>query len=227
MEKLFKKYNLNEINKEKINKFNIYFKNLIEWNNQFNLTAITDEREVQIKHFLDSVFPEFLIEKNAKILDIGAGAGFPSLPLKIYRDDLDVTMLDSLNKRVNFLNHIITILNLKNTRAEHSRAEDFAKNHRDEFDYVVVRAVAKLSTLLEYALPLLKIGGKLIAYKSFETDDEIENSKNALNILGGKVVNIKKYVLEENQRSVIVIEKIKTTPHKYPRDKNLPKVKPL
>ena len=223
---LFKKYNIN-LSEEKYDKLVTYFNQLIYYNNQFNLTAITEENDVFIKHFLDSIYPEFLIEKNSKIVDIGAGAGFPSLPLKIYRDDLVVTMIDSLNKRVNFLNTIISKLSLKNIEACHTRAEDFSKQNRNKYDYVVVRAVAKLSTLLEYSLPLLKVGGKLLAYKGDNNEEEIEDSNKALEILGGKIQKVLKFDIENNKRTVVVVVKTKDTPIKYPRNKNLPKTNPL
>ena len=223
---LFKKYNIN-LSEEKYEKFMTYFNELILFNNQFNLTAITEENDVFIKHFLDSLYPEFLIKKNSKIIDIGAGAGFPSLPLKIYREDLSVTMIDSLNKRINFLNTMISKLKLENVESIHTRAEDFAKLNRNKFDYVVVRAVAKLSTLLEYSLPLLNVGGKLLAYKGDNIEDELASSNNALFILGGKIQDVLKYEIEGNKRTIIVVEKIKDTPTKYPRNKNLPKKNPL
>lgn len=223
---LFKKYNL-ILNEEKLNKLNEFYNNLILYNKSFNLTAITEENEVFIKHFLDSIYPEKFIKQNSKILDIGAGAGFPSLPLKIYRPDLKITMIDSLNKRVNFLNDMINILSLNNVEALHFRAEDFAKNNRNNYDYVVVRAVAKLPTLLEYSIPILKLGGKLLAYKSSFVEEEVKDSFNALKLLGAKLESIEKFDLEGNARSVIIVKKVAETPLKYPRNKNLPKLKPL
>lgn len=223
---LFKKYNL-ILNEEKLNKLNEFYNNLILYNKSFNLTAITEENEVFIKHFLDSIYPEKFIKQNSKILDIGAGAGFPSLPLKIYRPDLKITMIDSLNKRVNFLNDMINILSLNNVEALHFRAEDFAKNNRNNYDYVVVRAVAKLPTLLEYSIPFLKLGGKLLAYKSSFVEEEVKDSFNALKLLGAKLESIEKFDLEGNARSVIIVKKVAETPLKYPRNKNLPKLKPL
>ncbi len=223
---LFKKYNL-ILNEEKLNKLNEFYNNLILYNKSFNLTAITEENEVFIKHFLDSIYPEKFIKQNSKILDIGAGAGFPSLPLKIYRPDLKITMIDSLNKRVNFLNDMINILSLNNVEALHFRAEDFAKNNRNNYDYVVIRAVAKLPTLLEYSIPFLKLGGKLLAYKSSFVEEEVKDSFNALKLLGAKLESIEKFDLEGNARSVIIVKKVAETPLKYPRNKNLPKLKPL
>lgn len=224
--KLFEKYNLN-LTEEKLNKLNIFYSELIFYNNSFNLTAITEENEVFIKHFLDSIFPEFLIEKNSSVIDIGAGAGFPSLPLKIYRPDLNVTMIDSLNKRVNFLNDVIKKLELENISAFHARAEDFAKTSRENFDYAVVRAVAKIPTLIEYAFPLLKVGGKLLCYKGGDVEEELKQSENALKILGGVVERVEKFNLEGNSRTIVLIKKFEHTPSKYPRSKNLPKLKPL
>ena len=224
--KLFEKYNLN-LTEEKLNKLNIFYSELIFYNNSFNLTAITEENEVFIKHFLDSIFPEFLIEKNSSVIDIGAGAGFPSLPLKIYRPDLRVTMIDSLNKRVNFLNDVIKKLELENISAFHARAEDFAKTNRESFDYAVVRAVAKIPTLIEYAFPLLKVGGRLLCYKGGDVEEELNQSENALKILGGVVERVEKFNLEGNSRTIVLIKKFEHTPSKYPRSKNLPKLKPL
>lgn len=224
--KLFEKYNLN-LTEEKLNKLNIFYSELIFYNNSFNLTAITEENEVFIKHFLDSIFPEFLIEKNSSVIDIGAGAGFPSLPLKIYRPDLRVTMIDSLNKRVNFLNDVIKKLELENISAFHARVEDFAKTSRESFDYAVVRAVAKIPTLIEYAFPLLKVGGRLLCYKGGDVEEELKQSENALKILGGVVERVEKFNLEGNSRTIVLIKKLEHTPSKYPRSKNLPKLKPL
>ena len=224
--KLFEKYNLN-LTEEKLNKLNIFYSELIFYNNSFNLTAITEENEVFIKHFLDSIFPQFLIEKNSSVIDIGAGAGFPSLPLKIYRPDLRVTMIDSLNKRVNFLNDVIKKLELENISAFHARVEDFAKTSRESFDYAVVRAVAKIPTLIEYAFPLLKVGGRLLCYKGRDVEEELKQSENALKILGGVVERVEKFNLEGNSRTIVLIKKLEHTPSKYPRSKNLPKLKPL
>lgn len=223
---LFKKYNL-ILDEEKLNKLNEFYKNLIFYNNSFNLTNITEENDVFIKHFLDSIYPQYLIKENSSVLDIGAGAGFPSLPLKIYRPDLKITMIDSLNKRVNFLKEMISVLNLKDITATHTRAEDFALKNRESFDYVIVRAVAKLNTLVEYALPFLKLQGELLAYKGSEVEEEILQCESALKILGGKIERVEKFELEGNSRSIVVIKKISQTPAKYPRGKNLPKLKPL
>ncbi len=205
--------------------FDRYYDLLVFWNERFNLTAITQKEEVEIKHFIDSLASEELIEKNSTVLDIGSGAGFPSIPLKIVREDIDLTMVDSVNKKVGFLNEIISKLNLKNAVAIHSRAEDLNKDKK--YDFVVSRAVASLSTLLEYCLPFVKEGGYLIAYKSEKTDEEILESKNALAVLGGSVEKVIDKSHNGLNRKLIVVKKIAPTPSKYPRGKNLPRVKPL
>lgn len=205
--------------------FDRYFDLLVLWNERFNLTAITEKEEVEIKHFIDSLASVDFIKQNATVLDIGSGAGFPSIPLKIVRDDINLTMVDSVNKKVGFLNEVVSQLNLKNAVAIHSRAEDLDKTKK--FDIVVSRAVASLSTLLEYCLPFVVEGGYLIAYKSEKTDEEIEQSKNALKILGGKVEEVVDKSHNGLTRKLILIKKIASTPQKYPRGKNLPRVKPL
>lgn len=228
IEEVFAKYNM-PITKTQKNQFEQYFSMLITANKEFNLTAITEEQDVLIKHFLDSVLPEKLIPENAKIVDIGSGAGFPALPLKILRPDLDVYMVDSLNKRVVFLQNVINDLNLQKASAFHSRAEDFAKEHREMFDVAVARAVAPLNTLVEYLLPFVKIGGAAIIYKSSKLDEEIAVAQNAIKILGAKIEKIADFHIEEQDlnRKVLVLRKINATPMKYPRGKNNPKLNPI
>lgn len=218
----------NEFENFDLNLFEIYFKELIEYNEKVNLTAITDKEEVYIKHFYDSCLASKFIPPKAKIVDVGTGAGFPGVPLKIVRQDIDLHLVDSLNKRINFLNYLKECLNI-NYFTYHSRAEDFSNNNREKFEVCVSRAVAKLNTLSEYCLPLVKVGGVFIAYKSGTVDEEIELSKNAIKILGGKIEKINKIKLPNNlgERTLIIIKKIKNTPIKYPRNKNLPKTKPL
>lgn len=225
---LFKSFNYDLSDNKKL-LFNNYCQYLIEKNKEFNLTAITEIDEIWVKHFLDSILPLNEIKDNSKILDVGTGAGFPGVPLKIMNDSLNVTLLDSLNKRINFLNELIEKLGLKNIKTIHSRAEDYVKVSRETFDYVVSRAVAKLPTLLEYCLPYVKVGGYFIAYKSVNTDEEIEISKNALKILGGQIDKEKSRTinLEDNTRTLIFIKKIRNTPIKYPRGQNKPKNTPL
>lgn len=210
--------------------FETYYRDLIEYNEKVNLTAITDKEEVYIKHFYDSCLASELIPSNAKVVDIGTGAGFPGVPLKIIRDDIDLHLVDSLNKRITFLNQLQQNLNIKYS-TYHARAEDFSVNpsNRETFDVCVSRAVAKLNTLAEYCLPVVKIGGVFIAYKAGDVEDEIKESLKAINILGGEIKDIKKFSLPNNMgnRTLIIIKKIKNTPQKYPRNKNLPKLKPL
>lgn len=226
MIELFKKYEYSINDKKKL-LFNNYYKDLVEKNKVMNLTAITEENEVYLKHFLDSILPLKNIKDNSKILDIGTGAGFPGIPLKIMNSTLNITLLDSLNKRINFLNEEISKLDLQNIKAIHSRAEDYANVSRETFDYVVSRAVARLNTLLEYCLPFVKIGGMFIAYKGSSSNEEIEECANALKILGGKIEKVEEFDLEGNFRSLIYIKKVKETPKKYPRGQNKPKNQPL
>ena len=208
--------------------FDIYYQELVSYNDKVNLTAITERNDVFTKHFLDSILSIDAIPTNSSIVDIGTGAGFPSLPIKIVRPDVDITMVDSLNKRVNFLNLICSKLKIKSTNI-HSRAEDFAKSNREKFDVAVARAVAKMNTLLEYLLPLVKVGGIVIAYKGSNIAEEFIEAENALNILGGKVLKSIRFDLPNNygERHVVIIEKIKPTPKQYPRDKNQPKTNPI
>lgn len=228
IESAFSKYKISLTEKQKTDFYN-YYNLLIEWNNKFNLTTITQQKDVIYKHFLDSVSAASLIKENSYILDIGAGAGFPSLPLKILRPDLKIVMLDSVNKKVVFLQEVIKSLSLQNVLAVHTRAEDLAQktDYRERFDFVVSRAVSRLNTLAEYALPFLKQSGKLIAYKSVDTEQEIEEAKKALNILGGKVEEVNDVSYEENERKLVVILKTFKTPNKFPRGGNKPRLQPL
>lgn len=228
LKELFEKYNI-KTTEEMIDKLNTFYEVVIEENKKFNLTAITEKSDFAIKHLLDCCLPYMLLPENSKVIDIGAGAGFPSIPLKIIRPDLNITMIDSLNKRVNFLNNTVNILNLNNIIAIHDRAEDYALNNRESFDIAVARAVASLETLCEYCLPFVKVGGKFIALKGSSYKEELERAEYAIDILGGKVQDIQKIFIQEieSDRANIVINKIKLTPNKYPRGKNLPRLKPL
>ena len=192
-----------------------------------NLTAITEDNEIELKHFIDSLAAEKFIPKNASVLDVGSGAGFPGLPLKIVRDDISLTMLDSVNKKVEFLKSTINKLSLTNAQAIHSRVEDLPKDKK--YDIVVSRAVANLSTLLEYTLPFVKVGGTFIAYKSGEIEEELKAASNALSVLGGRILSVEEINLFESdiKRTLILIKKVKETDKKYPRGKNLPRVKHL
>ncbi len=206
--------------------FDTYYRLLTEWNEKFNLTAITERNAVYVKHFADSLLGEYLVPENATLLDIGAGAGFPSLPIKIVRNDVTLTMVDSLKKRVNFLSCLIDELKLDKTTALHARAEDL--NCRGSYDCVVARAVAPLNTLCEYCLPFVKTGGIFIAYKAGDCEEETAAAKNAVKILGGDKADIIKRRLDDDTvRSLVVIGKVTDSPAKYPRGKNLPRKSPL
>lgn len=228
LKEIFEKYNI-QVSQNQEQMFDEYFSMLVETNKHLNLTAITEERDVLIKHFLDSVLPERLIPQNATIVDVGTGAGFPALPLKIVRPDLKVCLVDSLNKRINFLNAVCDQLKLEGVKAVHSRAEDFAKNNREKFDVAVARAVAQLNTLAEYLLPLVKVGGVAVIYKSSKLEEELKDAKRAIEILGAKVEKIERFVVDEEnlERNVLVLKKVKNSPNKYPRDKNKPKLDPI
>lgn len=230
MKNLFLKYNM-ILSDKQVDAFEQYYQLLIEWNQKFNLTAITDPDEVILKHFLDSVLMINQIPHQSSIVDVGSGAGFPGIPIKILRDDVRLVMVDSLQKRVNFLNEVISNLNLTQTKAVHARGEDFARltESRERFDVCVSRAVARLSTLSEVCLPLVKVGGLFIPSKSKESQQELLEAKNAIAILGGVEEKLIEIHIQENDsyRSFPVIKKIKPTSNKYPRDKNLPKTKPL
>lgn len=212
-----------------LKKFENYYESLIEWNAKFNLTAITDRNDVYLKHFIDSVYGEKYIQKNANVADIGAGAGFPSIPIAIVRDDVKIDMYDSLMKRVGFLQEMIISLELKNANAIHSRIEDVATVKRSYYDTVVARAVAPLPTLIEYALPILKTDGVLIAYKGSNYKEEIATAKNALSLLHGEIINIEEVTLPSSDivHSFVIIKKCKETDKKYPRGKNKPRLDPL
>lgn len=225
---IFEKYGIS-LTETQIEKFENYFHFLIEQNKLLNLTAIVEERDVVIKHFLDSVLPYQEIPENSHVVDIGSGAGFPALPLKIVRPDLNVTMVDSLNKRVNFLNSVIGLLKLENCQALHFRAEDFAKDNREKFDVAVARAVAPLNTLVEYLLPLVKMQGVAVIYKSSKLEEELGCSKKAIEVLGAKIEKILEIKIDEENldRKILVLRKIKQTPKIYPRDKNKPRNNPI
>lgn len=213
--------------------FNRYFQLLVEWNEKINLTAITEKEEVYLKHFYDSIAPilQGLIEnQEIKLLDIGAGAGFPSLPMKILYPQLDVTIIDSLNKRINFLQLLAEELGLEGVHFYHGRAEDFAqdKKFRAQFDIVTARAVARMQVLSELTIPYLKVGGKLLALKASNAPEELTESKNALNLLFSKVEDNISYTLPNGDpRYITVVEKKKETPNKYPRKAGMPNKRPL
>lgn len=222
-----------DLSDEQKSKFSIYKELLKEWNEKINITAITEDDEVDIKHFLDSLTPLVtgLFQGNKKIIDIGTGGGFPGLPLKIMNEDLQVSLLDSLNKRIIFLQEVIDQLGLKTIEAIHGRAEEFSirPEYREKYDICISRAVASLDVLSEYCIPFVKVGGYFISMKGPEISEEIKLSKNAIKILGGKVVEEKLITIPKSDivHSLIIIEKIKHTPTKYPRGGGKPRKNPL
>ena len=220
-----------EISDKQIEKFFDYMNLLLEWNEKINLTAITEPEDIILKHFVDCATILKYIKDEDKIIDIGTGAGFPGIPLKILNEKLDITLMDSLNKRINFLNEIINKLDLKNIVAIHARAEELARNkeYREKFDIATSRAVANLSTLSEYMLPMTKINGQSICMKGPDIEEEIENGKKAVKILGGEIKKVEKLELPESKdkRTIIQIIKTKNTPNKYPRKAGKPSKEPI
>ena len=216
-------YNLSE---KELNDFGLFSRLLVEWNEKMNLTAVTEAKDISIKHFLDSVVPifSFEIKENTKIIDVGTGAGFPGVPIKIIRPDLDFTFLDSLNKRINFLKEVSNQLSFEKAEFVHMRAEDAGKDKkfRGKHDYAVSRAVAPLKILSEYCIPLLKIGGTFAAFKAFEIEEEINDAKSMIGNLGGKIKDIKEVKIPHSDiiRKIVLIEKVKETPKEFPRKAN-------
>jgi 16S rRNA (guanine527-N7)-methyltransferase len=237
MDKLTFKSKLAELGinltEEQMNQFQTYYRVLVEWNEKMNLTAITAEEEVYLKHFYDSISAAFHVDytKELSICDVGAGAGFPSIPLKICFPHLKVTIVDSLNKRITFLNELAKELNLSNVFFYHARAEEFAKNKdfRETFDLVMARAVARLSVLSELCLPLVKVGGVFVAMKGAQFLAEVEDAKRAIAVLGGEVEEVFTFELpiEHSERNIAVIKKLKQSPKKYPRKAGTPNKNPI
>ncbi len=221
-----------ELTETQQKQFAIYYKNLVEWNEKINLTAVTAKEEVYLKHFFDSLTSAFYFDfKSIETLcDVGAGAGFPSIPLKILFPHIKLTIVDSLNKRINFLNHLAAELNLEQVHFVHDRAETFGKSpQREQFDVVTARAVARLSVLSELCLPLVKKGGHFLALKGAQGKIEIDEGLFAVNILGGEVVANHQFALpmEESTRYIVDIEKRRQTPRKYPRKPGTPNKEPI
>ena len=232
-EEFIQKLNLIEINLDnnQLEEFYKYMCLLIEWNEKMNLTAIIEPKEIILKHFIDSLTILNEIEDKNTLIDIGTGAGFPGIPLKIAKLNLKVVLLDSLNKRILFLNEVINKLELENIETIHARVEDIGKNikYREKFEIVTSRAVANLAILSEYMIPLTKIGGKCICMKGSSIKDEINESQKAINLLGGKVEKIDEFVLPSTdiKRNIIVIKKEKNTPKNFPRKAGIPSKNPI
>jgi 16S rRNA (guanine527-N7)-methyltransferase len=218
---------------ETVERLIAFMKIMLEWNEKVNLTAITEEREVFIKHFLDSVtcLSTGYIKEGMSVIDVGTGAGFPGVPLKILMDNLKMTLLDSLNKRVIYLNEAAKMLNLRDTKVMHARAEEAgsSKEHREVYDIVLSRAVASMSVLCEYCLPFAKVGGFFLCQKGPDIKDEMKEADAAIRIMGGKVREVKEYLLpfSDIKHNIIIIEKIAATPTKYPRKPGKPAANPI
>ncbi len=219
------------LSENQLNQFEIYMKMLLDWNEKINLTAITDEDEIILKHFVDSLTIAKYIGENDSVADIGTGAGFPGIPLKIVKENNKIVLIDSLNKRINFLNEVIKENNLKNILAVHSRAEEIGhdKKYRGQFDIVTSRAVARLNVLLEYMMPLVKVGGKCICMKGPNIEEELEEAKKAIEILGGKLESVNEITLpgSDNKRTIIIIKAVKQLANKYPRKPGTPTNSPI
>ncbi len=221
------------LTEKQIEQFEKYYELLVEWNKVMNLTGITEFDEVMQKHFVDSVAAaEYVeMEKINSLIDVGTGAGFPGIPLKIVYPHLQVTLLDSLNKRIKFLDEVVDNLGLIEIETVHGRAEDAAKKaeYREQFDLSVSRAVANLASLTEYCLPFVKVGGKFVSYKSVAVDEEIVQSKKAVYVLGGEIGKVEKFQLpgSDMERALVVVEKKRSTPKKYPRKAGMPTKEPL
>ena len=229
MKNLFLENNV-EVSSLQIEKFEKYREILLFYNDKFNITTITEKNEVYVKHFLDSVLCKDLFVDKSKVIEIGSGGGFPSIPLKIMRDDLNFTLVESTGKKCLFLKEVVKELELKNVEVLNGRAEDFGKDkkYREKFDHVTARAVARLNTLCEYCIPFVKKGGLFIAYKG-EAEEEVKEASNAIKVLGGKIKEVVTLDLPNGvgRRNIIIIEKISETPSKYPRGNGKERKKPL
>ena len=203
---------------------------IIDWNDKINVTAITDKKEFLVKHFIDSLTISRFVEDGKRLIDIGTGAGFPGIPLKIAYPNMQATLIDSVNKKLNVIREVSNNIKLDKLEIIHSRAEDLANNpkYREQYDYVTTRAVSNLSTISEYMIPFLKIGGKAICMKGPNYEEELKEAEKAINILGGKIERIENLLISgEIERNIIIISKIKSTPNKYPRGQGKPLREPI
>ena len=227
---LSKKINV-QLNDEQTTKYFKYMNLLLDWNEKINLTAITEVDDVILKHFIDSMTILKYIEDGSKIIDVGTGAGFPGIPIAIMKEDTEINLLDSLNKRINFLKEVCSELKIDNVEAIHGRAEEMGQNkqHREKYDITISRAVANMTTLVEYLLPFVKVGGICICMKGAEIDKELEEAKFAIKELGGEIVNQEKFMLPNSDmaRNIVLIKKIKQTSNKYPRKAGTPSKSPM
>ncbi len=218
------------IDENQIKNFYLYMNGIIEWNQKINVTAITDEKMFIVKHFIDSLTVNHLVANKESVIDIGTGAGFPGIPIKILNPNLKVTLIDSVNKKLNVIRDLAEKINLENLEIIHTRAEDLANNfkYREMYDIAITRAVSNFSTILEYMLPFVKIGGYAICMKGPNFQDELEEARGAIEVLGGKIDKIESLnVNEELERNIIVVKKIKQTPKKYPRGQGKPLKEPI
>lgn len=224
------KLNIN-LTVEQLNKFYKYMEMLITWNEKINLTAIIEPHEIILKHFIDSLTLDKYLKNNENLVDVGTGAGFPGIPISIVRKDIKITLVDSLNKRLNFLNEVIKELKLENVETVHSRAENLGQDikYREKFDISTSRAVANLSTLSEYLIPLVKVNGQAICMKAGDAQEEIKNAQNAIKTLGGQVNKIEEFCLPDSDinRTIIIIEKKCSTKKCYPRKAGIPSKEPI
>ena len=230
MIELSKKINI-DITDEQLEKFYRYMELLLEWNEKINLTAITETDEVILKHFIDSMTVFKYLVESKNIIDVGTGAGFPGIPIAIMNQNKNITLLDSLNKRIIFLNEVCSELKINNIKTYHGRAEEFGHNkqHREKYDIAISRAVANMTTLVEYLIPFIKVGGRCICMKGNDIEEELEQAKFAIKELGGKIEKVESFNLPNSdmERNIIIITKIKETPNRYPRKAGMPSKMPL
>jgi len=219
------------IDEDRLNQLCLYAQELKDWNTRINLTALTEDSDIIDKHFIDSllIFHYETIIEGARVADVGTGGGFPGIPIKIYRPDIQLSLIESIGKKVKFLNHVVDTLKLDNVEVMNERVEEIghSKEHRERYDIVVARCVARLPILAEYCLPLVSVGGKFIAYKGQESEVEVEEAKNAIEKLGGRFIKIEHDEVNPERRSLIFIEKVKNTPDQYPRQAGKVEKKPF